>query len=90
MYNVFTTNKFEKDLIRCKRRNYDMSLLSEAVSILARSGTLPAKYKSHKLSGKYAGCWECHIKFDWLLVWQQNDAELTLLFTNTGTHSDLF
>ena len=90
MYKVSTTNKFEKDLLRCKKRNYDMALLSEAVSILANSGILPAKYKPHKLSGKYTGCWECHIKPDWLLVWQQNEDKLTLLFTNTGTHSDLF
>ncbi len=90
MYKVYTTNRFEKDLLRCKKRNFKMSLLSEAVSILAHSGTLPAKYKPHKLSGKFAGCWECHIKPDWLLVWQQNDDELVLLFTNTGTHSDLF
>ena len=84
MYQVFTTHRFEKDLLRCKKRKYDMLLLSEAVSILASSGTLPAKYKVHKLSGKYTGCWECHIKPDWLLVWQQNDKELTLLFTNAA------
>jgi len=90
MYKVSTTNRFEKNILRCKKRNYDMSLLSEAVSILANKGTLPAKYKSHKLSGKYAECWECHIKPDWLLLWQQNEEELALLFTNTGTHSDLF
>jgi len=90
MYKVFTTNRFEKDLLRCKKRNYDMTLLSNVVSILANSGKLPSKYKPHKLSGKYAGCWECHIQSDWLLVWQQNDKELILLFTNTGTRSDLF
>jgi len=65
-------------------------LLKEAMSILAKDGKLPAKYKSHKLTGDYVGCWECHIKPDWLLVWQQNDKELILLFINTGTHSDLF
>ena len=27
---------------------------------------------------------------DWLMLWQQNDTKLTLLFTGTGTHSDLF
>ena len=90
MYKVITTNRFEKDLARCKKRNYNMALLSETISILAKNGALPAKYKPHKLSGNYHGCWECHIKPDWLLVWQQNDNELTLLFTNTGTHSDLF
>ena len=46
--------------------------------------------KPHKLSGDYVGCWECHIKPDWLLVWEQNDTELVLLMTNTGTHSDIF
>ena len=30
------------------------------------------------------------LKPDWLLMWEQNDTELTLLFTGTGTHSDLF
>ena len=36
--------------------------------LLQIDGTLPEKYKSHKLSGNYADCWECHIKSDWLLV----------------------
>jgi mRNA interferase YafQ len=67
-----------------------MSLLRDVMSLLAQSGNLPDKYKPHKLSGKYAGCWECHIKPDWLLVWKQNDTVLTLLFLYTGTHSDLF
>jgi len=37
-----------------------------------------------------AGCWECHLQPDWLLVWMQDDMELIILFMNTGTHSDLF
>ena len=36
------------------------------------------------------GLWECHIQGDWLLIWSQDDTELILLFTDTGTHSDLF
>ena len=31
-----------------------------------------------------------HIQPDWLMTWEQNDTELTLLFLQTGTHSDLF
>lgn len=27
---------------------------------------------------------------DWLLIWDQNDEELTLLFIDTGSHSDVF
>ena len=37
-----------------------------------------------------AWLWEAHIESDWLLIWEQNDTELTLLMLTTGTHSDLF
>lgn len=90
MYTIATTNQFEKELKLCKKRGCNMALLQKVVSLLAETGTLPAKYRPHKLSGDYDNCWECHIKGDWLLIWLQNDNELTLLFINTGTHSDLF
>ena len=67
-----------------------MDLLQEAITLLAQTGTLPAQYKAHKLSGNREGEWECHIKPDWLLVWEQNDTDLILLMLNTGTHSDIF
>ena len=67
-----------------------MDLIQTAITILAQTGTLPAEYKPHKLSGDRFGEWECHIRPNWLLVWEQNDKELTLLMLNTGTHSELF
>ena len=90
MYSIKYTNKFKKDVKRCHKRGRDMNLLRDAVDILARTGTLPPEYRPHKLSGKYGGRKECHLQPDWLLVWMQNDNELVLLFTDTGTHSDLF
>ena len=67
-----------------------MSLIQAAIGILAEKGSLPAQYRPHLLSGKYNGQWECHIEPDWLMVWEQNDKELNLLFLYTGSHSDLF
>ena len=90
MYQVKYTKQFEKDLRLCMKRGYDLNLFRDVASILAQEGKLPSIYYPHKLSGKYKDRWECHIKSDWLLVWKQNDEELVLLFTNTGTHSDLF
>ena len=54
MYRITTTNRFDKSLKLCKKRNYDLLLLKEAIDIL--QSTLPIKYKPHKLSGNYAGC----------------------------------
>ena len=90
MYAIEYTTQFKKDLKLCQKRGYNMNLFNKVASLLAKNGKLPSSYKPHKLSGKYKDCWECHIQPDWLLVWQQNDKELILLFTNTGTHSDLF
>ncbi len=67
-----------------------MEILKQAILLLASKGCLPNEYKTHKLSGNRVGQWECHLRPDWLMVWEQNDTELTLLFLNTGTHADLF
>jgi len=67
-----------------------MEKFKEVTRMLVTTGKLPAKYKTHKLTGNYSGCLECHIQPDWLLVWKQNDNLLQLLFTDTGTHADLF
>ena len=90
MYSVDTTNRFDKDLKRCLKRGLDMQHLYDAIALLRTTGSMPMKYRPHKLSGNLDGQWECHIEPDWLMTWEQNDMELTLLFLRTGTHSDLF
>ncbi|MDE6144019.1 MAG: type II toxin-antitoxin system YafQ family toxin [Muribaculaceae bacterium] len=89
-YEVITSKRFEKALKRCARRGLDLPKLSEAIGILARDGSLPPVYRPHKLTGAYKGLWECHIQPDWLLIWEQDDTELRLIFIDTGPHSDLF
>ena len=90
MYSIVYTNQFKKSVKRCVKRGLDVSLITEAVNLLQKDGSLPASYKPHKLGGQYSGCWECHLEPDWLLVWRQNDAILELVFVDTGSHSDLF
>ncbi len=89
-YTVKISNRFKKQFRLCIKRGLDMNLINEAMRLLAANGSLPAKYRPHKLSGKLQDVWECHIEPDWLMTWVQNDMELTLLFLQTGTHSDLF
>jgi len=89
-YSISFTNRFKKDLKNCVKRGLDIQKIQTVVGILELSGALPQEYKPHKLSGNFGGSWECHIEPDWLMVWEQNDEELTLLFLMTGTHSDIF
>lgn len=67
-----------------------MEKLKEIIRELVASRRVPGKFKPHLLHGNRNGQWECHIQPDWLLIWEQNDKELTLLMLNTGTHTDLF
>jgi mRNA interferase YafQ len=90
MYSLIYTNQYKKSVQLCKKRGYNLDLLENALSLLEKTGKLPSEYKPHKLSGNYKNCWECHIQSNWLLIWQQDDKELILLFLDTGTHSDLF
>lgn len=90
MYKIKYSHKFVKAVRKCVKRGLDIKKLQKVVSILEECGTLPQQYRPHKLVGKYAGKWECHISPDWLLIWDQNDTELILLFLDTGSHSDIF
>ena len=90
MYKIKPTTRFQKDLKRIKRRGYDVSLLTDIIKKLAQGKALPAKNRDHQLSGEFAGCRECHITPDWLLIYEIDRDELILYLTRTGSHSNLF
>ena len=90
MYQIDYSNRFNKDLKRCVKRGLNLKLIKDAIDLLADTGKLPQEYHSHKLVNQKHEIWECHIQPDWLMIWEQNDKQLTLLFLQTGTHADLF
>lgn len=89
-YDVILTNSFRKDYKNISKRGYNLTLLKEVVEILASGEQLPERYRDHALTGNFLGCRECHIRPDWLLIYQIEDKELILYLTRTGSHSDLF
>lgn len=89
-YDILFSNQFKRSYKRCIKRGYNKTLFEKVITILSESGTLPPRYKPHKLTGEWAGLWECHIQPDWLLIWEQRESELILILTDTGSHSDLF
>lgn len=90
MYAIRPTSKFQKDVKRMQKRGLKMELLTQVIKLLAAGESLPAKNKDHALSGVFAGCRECHIAPDWLLIYEIDGESLILYLTRTGSHSDLF
>ena len=89
-YTLSFTTQFKRDFKTCKKRNYPIAEIQAVFSLLETGEILPARYKPHKLSGNYAGCWECHIKSDWLLIWEKDTQQKEIKLIRTGTHTNLF
>jgi mRNA interferase YafQ len=87
-YTIIRVRAFKKDQKRIVKRCYDHEKLTSVVRMLADGYPLPIRYRPHKLTGNYKGCWECHIEPDWLLIYFYAGDCLHLV--RTGTHADLF
>ncbi|MCD8116242.1 MAG: type II toxin-antitoxin system YafQ family toxin [Oscillospiraceae bacterium] len=87
MLKLNTSTRFRRDLKLCAKRGYDLSLLQTVIDVLRIPAALPPRNREHGLTGDLAGCRECHILPDWLLIYRVEGDDLYLV--RTGTHSDL-
>lgn len=83
------TSQFKKDLKRFLNQPKKLKALKDVLDMLKNEIPLPAKYRRHELKGDYAGCLECHIEGDFLLIWYDENNDIIVLF-RLGSHSELF
>ena len=89
MKTLHPTTQYKKDYKRFRNNPAKVRKLMMVLRWLQDEHPIPSEYKPHMLSGDYAGCMECHIEGDFLLVWfdpQTNQIDLIRL----GSHSELF
>jgi len=82
------TRQFKKDYKLAIKRSWNISLGDAIISDLMNEIPLDEKHKDHPLTGNHLGCRECHIKPDWLLIYQVGNG--VIVFVRMGSHSDLF
>ena len=90
MYTIEFSNRFKKSYKLAKKRGLDTRQLDSVVKDLAEGKTLAPKYKDHQLTGEYKAYRECHIQFDWLLVYRIVRNKCVLYLLDTGTHEEIF
>ena len=88
-YTPYYTNRIKKQLNLLEKRGYDMTVFKEVVDMLLDGVALPEKYRDHPLRGDMRGYRDCHIQNDWVLIYKIDKGILTLILSETGTHSDL-
>lgn len=92
MLNVQRSQQFKKDYKKAVKRGFPIDELKAVVTILMEEKELPTKFRDHALndSRDYKNKRECHIRADWLLVYEIKKDLLILELVRTGTHSDLY
>ncbi len=90
MFTCNFTNEFKRDYKRALKRRKKMNLFESVYDHLAKSGSLPPKYKPHPLKGKWIGNIDAHIGPDWILIYRIDTEKKEVWFIRMGSHSDLF
>ncbi len=89
MKTVVYSTKAKKDLKRYRHNAEKMQQLFSVLQMLSRGEPLSAPFKPHPLTGNYKDCMECHVGNDFLLIWQNPDAD-TVYVLRIGSHAELF
>ena len=90
MYELRASTKYRRDVRRCKKRGYDLEILSTALKLLVEDSELPKKYGAHLLKGEYANCIDVHLASDWVLIYEVQGDDKIIDLKRTGTHQDVF
>ena len=75
------TKSFRRDCKVLRKRSWDIDKLDYLVKnlILSKNG--------HMLKGHFRGKKECHVGFDWIVIYEMSSNAIKLL--RTGTHSEI-
>lgn len=90
MLDIEYTTQFKKDLKLAKRRQKSLKKIQDIMEKIVNEESLEKKLLDHPLTGEWRGFRELHIEPDWLLIYEITSNKKTVIFTRTGTHSDLF
>ena len=88
--SIQESKQFRRDLKRLHKSGYDLGKLKSILYLLSDGQVLPSVYRNHRLSGVYEGTEECHVGFDWLLIYERSFKDGILRLIRTGTHDILF
>lgn len=79
--NLCYAKSFRRDYKMLCRRKWDIGRLNSLIDHLALTDN------SHTLKGKFFGKRECHVGFDWIVIYETSGDAMKLL--RTGTHSEV-
>ena len=89
MKTLIYSTQFKKDFKKYQNDSKKLRQLYSVLQLLAKGEPVPRSMRPHKLTGNYAGCMECHVGSDFLLIWMDETTMIVRLL-RLGKHSELF
>ena len=89
MKKIRYSTQYRKDIKRFADKKELIDDLYEIVRMLEYEIPIPPEYRPHRLKGKLKGCWECHIRGNFLLIWM-DEVTGEICLERLGSHSELF
>jgi mRNA interferase YafQ len=91
MFEIYESSAFKKDRKRESKnpryKDLDQRIV-EVLLMIYKNGSLPPKFKLHKLKGRYSEYLECHVKPDLLMIFRLEKNSVFLY--RLGSHAELF
>lgn len=89
MKKLRPSTQYKKDLNRIRNNPKKAAELLKVLYLLENELPIPETYRPHMLTNDYAGCMECHIQGDFLLIRIDQVAD-EIDLVRLGSHSELF
>jgi mRNA interferase YafQ len=89
MYSIDYTKAFLRDVKAYYRHGGTEDKLGRVLRLLQKNEPLPAALHDHQLQGKLRKFRELHVEPDWLLVYEKNGKQLSILCIWLSTHKKL-
>ena len=83
------STQYKKDAKRFRNQPKKMEKVAKILQMLRDEVPIPEIHRPHLLTGNYAGCMECHIEGDFLLVWIDEE-ENVIGVLRLGSHSEIY
>lgn len=90
-YHVKYGKKFRKQFRKLlKSGSFDREKVEKIIDDLTEGKTLAPVFRDHQLTGDMQIYRECHVSGDILIVYRKFDSLQKIVFSQIGSHSELF
>lgn len=91
MYEIVRSKQFKSSYKRVVKSGYfKHELFKEIFDCLQNGLELPMKFRDHPLKANFYGYRECHISGDMLLIYEIDQVNKIITYSDIGSHSKLF